>query len=89
MKILIPLVFLCFLLGCTSTKSIMESWLGSPIDSAVSSWGAPSSRMLKSDGGETYTWRNIRSNQYRVWECTQSFTTNSAGYIVGYSYNGC
>lgn len=67
----------------------MKSWVGQPVDNVVAAWGAPDSRMDRSDGGATYTWVNASSDRYGVHQCRQTFTTDSRRVIVGWSYNNC
>lgn len=83
-------IFMIFALcGCASMQTVMKSWVGKPIDDVTASWGAPESKMPRSDGGYTYTWTTFSSNQYGVHQCRQSFVTNSEGTVVSWSFNGC
>jgi len=87
-SLLISLISLV-LFGCTTTKSVMKSWVGHPIDDVVAAWGAPDSRMARTDGGAVYTWITVSGNQYGVQQCRQSFTTNAESVVTGWSYNNC
>jgi len=69
--------------------ALMGSWVGHSIDDVTAKWGAPESRMARSDGGATYTWNTISSNQYGVQQCRQSFVTDALGKVVSWSYSGC
>ena len=75
--------------GCTSMDTVMQSWVGNHIDDVTASWGAPESRIPRSDGGYTYTWTTLSSNQYGVHQCRQSFVTDPEGIIFRWSYSGC
>jgi hypothetical protein len=88
-KSIILMLLVLIVAGCVSTKSVMESWMGSHIDDAVASWGAPESRISRSDGGYTYTWETLSASQYSVSECKQTLTTNERGIIVSWAYRGC
>ena len=81
-------IVLLFTAGCTSNKTIMDSWVGSSIDDATTSWGAPNSRMERNDGGATYTWINYWSTQYGMSQCRRTLVTDSSGKIVTWSYAG-
>lgn len=84
-------IFFAFALlsGCVSTKSVMASWVGSSIDDVTAAWGAPESKMVRADGGATYTWTTIGSNQYGVVQCRQTLVTDSQGKVVNWSFAGC
>ena len=75
--------------GCTTTESVMDSWVGSHIDDITAVWGAPSNQISRSDGGHTYSWETTSGNQYGTSTCTQTFVTNAEGYIRTWSYIGC
>ena len=88
-RTLFILLAVAVLTGCTTMSTIMSSWVGDSIDDVTASWGAPESRIPRSDGGATYTWTTFSSNQYGVHQCRQTFVTDSKGIIVSWSYNGC
>ena len=75
--------------GCTTLDTTMGSWKGSSIDDLTASWGAPSSKISRQDGGYTYTWVSISSSEYGVRQCSKTFVSNKAGVIVDWSYNNC
>jgi hypothetical protein len=85
---ILALVFI-LLVGCTTMESVMKSWVGNNIDNVTASWGAPESRIARSDGGYTYTWTTFGSNQYGVRQCRQTFVTDSTGTVTSWSYNNC
>lgn len=91
MKILRLSILFTFIVlaGCTSMQTVMSSWVGKSIDDATASWGSPTSRIPRNDGGATYTWTTFSSNQYGVHQCRQTLVTDSSGTIVTWSYNGC
>jgi hypothetical protein len=86
---ILTLAIVIFLTACTSMDTVMASWTGNTIDDLTASWGAPSSRIERQDGGATYTWSTLSSNQYGVHECRKTFVANSAGTITTWSYTGC
>jgi uncharacterized lipoprotein YehR (DUF1307 family) len=88
-SILIPSIAIGILTGCTTLDTVMDSWEGSSIDDLTASWGAPSSRMRRTDGGYTYTWSSIRSNEYGVSECRKTFVSNAEGIIIKTTYSNC
>ena len=47
-------------------NTVMSSWEGRSIDDLTAAWGAPESRINRTDGGATYTWTTFSSNQYGV-----------------------
>ncbi len=67
----------------------MKSWMGKNIDDVVREWGAPTSTASNRSGGVTYIWIKIRSTEYGIRQCSQSFTTDRAGTIEHYSYSNC
>jgi hypothetical protein len=69
--------------------SVMSSWVGHSIDDVTAAWGAPESKINRTDGGVTYTWTTFSSNEYGVRQCRQSFVTDASGKIVSWSYAGC
>jgi len=75
--------------GCTTTESVMDSWVGYHIDEVTAAWGAPSGQIARSDGGHTYSWETTSGNTYGVSTCTQSFVTDAEGYVRTWSYNNC
>jgi len=86
---LLSILLIFALCGCVTLKTAMKSWVGKSIDDVTAAWGAPESRMSRSDVGETYTWTTFSSNQYGVRQCRQSFVTNSEGTVVSWSFSGC
>ncbi|SFP99451.1 hypothetical protein SAMN05216419_10438 [Nitrosomonas cryotolerans] len=85
----IALIMVMSISACTSTNSIMNSWIGYSVDDLTASWGAPSSRISRADGGSTYTWSTLSSDQYGIHECRKTFVTDSTGTVTQWSYNGC
>lgn len=80
----------CLLLfvGCATTESIMQSWVGHPESELVSKWGAPHRVIDTRDGKRVVTWER-RWGQYGQNTCRQSFTVDEAGIIRQWSYDGC
>jgi hypothetical protein len=83
------LLSFALLAGCASMNSVMSFWEGRSIDDVTAAWGAPESRIDRTDGGATYTWTTFGSNQYGVQQCRQTFVTNPSGTVVSWSYAGC
>lgn len=82
-------IALCLLLvGCESTRrtreSVMDTWMGSHIDSLTYKMGAPTTKIQRSNGGYVYTWIT-----YGQAQCNQSYVTDADGIVVSWSYNGC
>jgi len=74
--------------GCTTTESVMKSWIGYNESELVSSWGAPKASIDTRDGYRVLTWENYWG-QYRQNICRKSFTVDGAGKIITWSYSGC
>jgi hypothetical protein len=81
-------IFFFLVTGCTTTSSVMNSWVGRNINDVVQSWGPPTNQ-FSGGGTTTYSWTNFWSNQYQINQCVQSFTVNSSGTITNFSYNNC
>lgn len=79
------LVILLFI-GCTTTQSVMDSWLGHDESELISSWGAPDSTFELKDGTKIYTWKRVWRNNYGTQEGRQSFTIDSNGKITKWRY---
>ncbi len=74
------LLAVAFLSGCVSLESVMNTWTGCSIDDVTAAWGAPESKINRADGGATYTWTTLGSNQYGVHQCRQTF--GKQGHIL-------
>jgi len=75
-----------FMFGClTPLKEVMHGWMGFHIEDVTAVWGVPQNKMERDDGGSTYTWTTFHGNLH----CRRSFTTNSSGKIVDWSYDNC
>lgn len=88
-KYITILLSVFYLVGCTTTSSIMASWVGKSADSLTASWGAPSSTIARGDGGTTYTYTTFGSNQYGLHQCRQSFVVDQGGTIISWAHSGC
>ena len=84
--ILISLYVLILASGCASTKTDMETWMGSTEAKMLSSWGAPQSAIETGDGSRILTWESPWGKNEM---CRQSFTIDRAGIVTDYSYRGC
>lgn len=67
--------------GCTTTESVMRSWVGEHIDKVTEVWGAPETRAGRSDGGAVYTWM--------TGQCRQSLVVDPQGVVTRWSFNNC
>lgn len=80
------IVFVCvlagLLAGCATTgkyKAVLASWVGSPADNLVSSWGPPDSSYRLSSGGEVLQY----SHQGNIYMPGYSYTTPQTTYQNG------
>ncbi len=86
-KMVIVLVWLVFLTGCTTMKEVMTSWEGHSADELLAAWGAPDSRIQLDNGGKVLTWTTFwGGGNYPLNTCRKSFTVNSSGIIEKWSY---
>jgi hypothetical protein len=72
-----------------SMDEAMGAWVGRSIDDVTASFGAPDSKMTRTDGGATYTWVTFNSGPHGTSQCRQSFVTDSSGTITNWSYSNC
>jgi hypothetical protein len=79
---------LLFLVGCVTTKSAMQSWIGRPESDLVTQWGAPHRSTDTRDGKRVLTWEK-RWGECGQNTCRQSFTVDETGIIRQWSYDGC
>jgi hypothetical protein len=77
------------MVGCATTKSVMDSLVDRSIDDLTAGWGAPDSSIKRSDGGAAYTWITIYSDQGNIGQCRKTLVTDSSGKIVTWSQSGC
>lgn len=61
-------------------KEVMDSWVGSTLESLARGWGAPQSSSSLGDGKILTT--------YRTGGCTQSFFANESGRIYSWQWTG-
>lgn len=66
-KLFVLILSLCMLVGCTSTATIMQSWVGSNMSDLIASWGPPTREMSDGKGGRIL-----------IYEYSRNF--NSPGY---------
>lgn len=66
------------LAGCAS--SIMNSFVGQPVQQTVLKYGPPANAMDMPDGSRAFQW--VRSSSY-----TTPVTANSYGHVAGYGNN--
>ena len=85
MKYSILFIISCLIfLGCETTLSRMETWLGHEEHELMSSWGAPD-RTIESGNMKIHTWDN--KNMQGGVVCTKSFTVKSNGRIYSATTN--
>ena len=75
-----------FIAGCTTPTAVMKSWVGHHESELLSSWGAPDSMMELQDGTKVYTWKRVWSDNYGVHQGRQSFTIDTGGKVIKWSY---
>lgn len=77
---------LLFIVGCTTPKAVMQSWVGEQESDLISRWGAPDSTVELKDGTKVYTWKRIWSDKRGVHQGRQSFTISAEGKVIKWSY---
>lgn len=60
------IAMLLFIVGCTTPKTVMQSWVGEQESDLISRWGAPDSTVELKDGTKVCTWKRIWSDNYGV-----------------------
>jgi len=83
----LALVFLAS--ACTTTSTVMKSWVGDSESKLLASWGAPDRTATLPDGGRVDTWVSTWSNNYGLQTCRKTFTVNSEGIVTQWSYSDC
>ena len=78
------LLIIC--VGCTTPSVVMKSWVGHHESELVSKWGAPDSIIELQDGKKVYTWKRGWSDQHGVYQGRQSFTIDTEGKVIYWSY---
>jgi hypothetical protein len=87
-------VLVAFLLtGCvTTTKRVMNEWVGRDESSLVSAWGAPNLRADLPNGGLVLTWLKSYDSGpsgSNSGTCRRSFTLSPARVVTSWSTDGC
>ncbi len=85
-KIFFVVAFL--LAGCTTTQSVMESWLGHEESQLLAQWGAPDKVYTTSDGKKFVEWVTQYVEGGSLITCRQTFTIEDSE-IVAFSHQGC
>jgi len=80
------IIMLLFIVGCTTPRAVMRSWVGHQESDLISSWGAPDSMVELKDGTKVYTWKRVWNDNYGVHQGRQSFTINAEGKVIKWSY---
>lgn len=83
------LALVIFFSACTTTKSVMKSWVGQPESQLLASWGAPDRTAALPDGGKVDTWVTVWNNSYGLQTCRKTFTLDGDGTVTQWSYSGC
>ena len=76
----------------TTTKRVMNEWVGRDENALVSAWGAPSLRADLPDGGLVLTWLKAYATTPEGAEsgtCRRSFTLSPARVVTSWSTDGC
>lgn len=73
--------------ACTTTASVMKSWVGKPESQLLESWGAPDKDAALAYGGKVDTWVSVWGEPPHT--CRKTFTVNSEGTIVKCVYSDC
>lgn len=84
--LLVVVVAVAGLVGCTTTSAVMKSWVGEDQAKLLTSWGAPDSAMTLDDGRKIYTWKRVWSDQHGVYQGRQTFTIDEHGKVTNWSY---
>ena len=88
MKSFILVLITALIAGCTTTKSVMESWVGHDESKLLSNWGAPHASISTNNGQRILTWQSYWGT-YGQNVCRKSFTIDGRGVITRWSYSGC
>ena len=79
---------LCLLAaGCYERR--MGAWLGHSYGELITTWGAPTTRHARADGGATLTWEDRELGPGGYQACRRSFATDRAGTIVRWTVEDC
>lgn len=82
MKWCLP-ILLALVLGCTSIREVMESWIGSSANQLYSSWGAPNTIASDGHGGQILTY--TQQHSYTTPRYTPYYQTDA---YAAYTYGG-
>ena len=88
-KYVVVLGLIVFLGACATTTSVMKSWVGQPEAQVLASWGAPDRTAALPDGSKVDTWVTTWNNDYGLQTCRKTFTVDSEGKIIKWSYSNC
>ena len=62
--LLVPLILLLIMVqGCTSTRKVMDSWMGHHESELIQQWGAPSRTTADGKGGKVHVYERYGSYQ--------------------------
>lgn len=73
--------------GCTSTDSVMNSWVGNDIDNLIKSWGPPVKSIALVDRDLVAEWHWYTED--RELPCRQTFVADAHGKIKSWRYDNC
>jgi len=83
----LTLVVCLLVIGCYERR--MGAWLGHSYGELITTWGAPTTRHRRSDGGTVLTWEDAELDQGGYQTCRRSFTTDRSGTIVRWAVADC
>jgi hypothetical protein len=84
MRQIIILIALCVLSGCATTanyEKVLNTWVGSNINSLTNSWGYPASSFVAPDGNTVYVYTS--SGSYTTPVQTTFNDYNNTAYSTG------
>lgn len=94
------------IVGCATTgkyEKVLESWIGSDVNTLIASWGPPSNEYVMPSGGKMYTWLWVGGsqvvanyNQYLnmvtarsvTYWCKTTFTVTPSGVVQNWRWEG-
>ncbi len=86
-KYLILIVaILLIIVACTTPTAVMKSWVGHYESELYTSWGAPDLTVELKDGTKICTWKRVWSDSNGVHQGRQSFTIDTDGKVIKWSY---
>jgi len=70
------------LAACSAMDTPRTAWEKHPIDEVIALWGAPSTVEPLENGGNIYTWAELKYGKNgAIKKCSKVFVTNAKGLI--------